>query len=59
MSKRTIVFQYHPVNNRTSADCGDIYNWLLDQNEPIAQFFHEKYIAAEKYLIKEYWENNK
>ena len=40
------MFNYNSSNNRMSADCLDVYNWLLTINEKIAGKFKRKYFGA-------------
>jgi hypothetical protein len=47
---RLIMFRFEPTTSRTSADCGDIVNWLLDKNPELAGEFETKYKEAEKFI---------
>ena len=47
-----VMFMYNPANNRTTADCLDIYNWLIGIDEKIAQEFKKKYQGAEREIKK-------
>ena len=46
MKDRQILFAYYKENGRSTVDCGDLYNWLLDQDESIASKFLEKWDNA-------------
>ncbi len=43
---REILFAYFKYNGRTSCDCGDLYNWLLDIDPQIAEKFKKKWDGA-------------
>jgi hypothetical protein len=54
MIDREILFKYEQQSGRVVADCGDVYNWLLDQHPETAGAFKKKYREAEKDMKEDY-----
>lgn len=50
---KKIMFEYYKDNNRTSCDCWDLYNWLLDRNVKIAKEFEKLIKKVTKTIIKQ------